>query len=173
MWTTFAATVGASAGGLTGLIFIVVAFRFDVVAVSQEYRNRAAQTVTLFITIAITAALITIPQPINALGIELVAASLVSVTLLVRLDKAARLGTGTRARPALIIALGTFAAGILVAGAFCVAGSDAAMDLYALSALTGLAWGAYSAWVFLTQAGVEPPAVAQGNVPAGSAAPTA
>jgi hypothetical protein len=39
MWTTFAATVGGSAAGLT---FIVVAFRFDVVATSQEYRNRAA-----------------------------------------------------------------------------------------------------------------------------------
>jgi len=81
------------------------------------------------------------PQPINALGIELIPSSLVSLTLLVRLDKAARLGTGTRARPALVIALGTFAAGILVAGAFCVAGSGAAMNLYALSALTGLAWG--------------------------------
>jgi hypothetical protein len=160
MWTTFAATVGASAGGLTGLIFIVVAFRFDVVAVSQEYRNRAAQTVTLFITIAITAALITIPQSINALGIELVASGLASITLLMRLDKAARLGTSARPRPALVIALGTFAGGILLAGAFCIAGSEATMNLYALSALTGLAWGAYSAWVFLTQAGVEPPAAA-------------
>lgn len=160
MWTTFAATVGASAGGLTGLIFIVVAFRFDVVAVSQEYRNRAAQTVTIFISIAITAALVTIPQSIHALGIELAAASLASLALLIRLDQAARLGTDTRARPTLVIALGIFAAGILVAGAFCVAGSDDAMPLYALSALTGLAWGAYSAWVFLTQAGVEPPAIA-------------
>lgn len=160
MWTTFAATVGASAGGLTGLIFIVVAFRFDVVAVSQEYRNRAAQTVTLFLTVAITAALLTVPQSITALGGELVASSLLSAVLLVRLDRAARLGTGTRARPALVLALGTFAAGILVAGAFCLAGSEAAMGLYALSALTGLAWGAYSAWVFLTQAGVEPSAVA-------------
>lgn len=160
MWTTFAATVGAGAGGLTGLVFIVVAFRFDVVAVSQEYRNRAAQTVTLFIAIAITAALITIPQPITALGVELVAASLVSAALLARLDAAARLGTGTRARPALVIALGTFTAGILAAGAVCITGSEAAMGLYALSALTGLAWGAYSAWVFLTQAGVERPAVA-------------
>jgi uncharacterized PurR-regulated membrane protein YhhQ (DUF165 family) len=159
MWTTFAATVGASAGGLTGLVFIVVAFRFDVVAVSQEYRNRAAQTVTLFLTIAITAALLTVPQPISALGVELVASSLVSATLLVRLDRAARLGTGTRARLALVLALGTFTTGILVAGAFCLAGSEAAMGLYALSALTGLAWGAYSAWVFLAQAGVDAPAV--------------
>ncbi|GGP06229.1 hypothetical protein LDL08_17700 [Nonomuraea glycinis] len=43
MWTTFAATVGGSAAGLTGLTFIVVAFRFDVVAASQAYRNRAAK----------------------------------------------------------------------------------------------------------------------------------
>lgn len=160
MWTTFAATVGASAGGLTGLIFIVVAFRFDVVAVSQEYRNRAAQTVTLFISIAVSAALITIPQSIRALGVELVALAIASLALLVRLDMAARLGTGARARPGLVLALGTFAAGIAAAGASCIAGSDRAMGLYALSALVGLAWGAYSAWVFLTQAGVEPPAVA-------------
>jgi hypothetical protein len=160
MWTTFAATIGASAGGLTGLIFIVVAFRFDVVAVSQEYRNRAAQTVTLFITIAITAALITIPQSINALGAELAASSVAAGILLMRLDQAARKGTDTRARPTLLAALSTFTGGIVAAGACCMAGSDAAMGLYAMSALSGLAWGAYSAWVFLTQAGLEPPAVA-------------
>ena len=72
-WTTFAATVGASAGGLT---------------------------------------------PIDALEIELAAPSLAGLTLLGRLDRAARLGTGTRARPALVIALGTFADGTSVAGAF-------------------------------------------------------
>ncbi|WP_280116438.1 hypothetical protein [Streptomyces prasinus] len=36
MWTMFAATVGGSAAGLTGLTFIVVAFRFDVVATSRK-----------------------------------------------------------------------------------------------------------------------------------------
>jgi hypothetical protein len=61
--TPSAATVGAGAGGLTGPVSIVVAFRFDVVAVSQEHRDRAAQTVTVLTTTAITAALITIPQP--------------------------------------------------------------------------------------------------------------
>jgi hypothetical protein len=50
----------------------------------------------------------------------------------------------------------TFGIGVLVAGAFCLAGSEAATGFYALSAPTGLAWGAYSAWVFLTRAGVEP-----------------
>ena len=98
MWTTFAATVGASAGGLTGLVLIVVAFLFDVVAVSQEHGTRAARTVTTFITTAINAAYATTPQPIDALEIELAAPSLAGLTLLGRLDRATRRRAGQRAR---------------------------------------------------------------------------
>ncbi|MGV9640659.1 hypothetical protein [Streptomyces sp. NPDC003514] len=155
MWTTFAATVGGSAAGLTGLTFIVVAFRFDVVATSQEYRNRAAQTVSLFLTTTVTASLITLPQPTWALGVELLAAAAASATLLSVLDHAARRGTSRHARPTLVVALVAFAAGIATAGAFAATGSTKGLGFYAASALLGLTWGAYGTWVFLTQAGTD------------------
>ncbi|MDI9836051.1 hypothetical protein [Streptomyces sp. KAU_LT] len=155
MWTTFAATVGGSAAGLTGLTFIVVAFRFDVVATSQEYRNRAAQTVSLFLTTTVTASLITLPQPTWALGVELLAAAAASATLLSVLDHAARRGTSRHARPALVVALVAFAAGIATAGAFAATGSTKGLGFYAASALLGLTWGVYGTWVFLTQAGTD------------------
>ena len=122
MWTTFAATVGGSAAGLTGLTFIVVAFRFDVVATSQEYRNRAAQTVSLFLTTTVTASLVTLPQPTWALGVELLIAAAASAGLLSVLDHAARRGTSQHARPVLVVALVVFAAGIAAAGLFAIAG---------------------------------------------------
>ncbi|KAB2973283.1 hypothetical protein F8R89_15385 [Streptomyces sp. SS1-1] len=158
MWTTFAATVGGSAAGLTGLTFIVVAFRFDVVATSQEYRNRAAQTVSLFLTTTVTASLITLPQPTWALGVELLAAAAASATLLSVLDHAARRGTSRHARPTLVVALVAlvaFAAGIATAGAFAATGSTKGLGFYAASALLGLTWGVYGTWVFLTQAGTD------------------
>jgi uncharacterized PurR-regulated membrane protein YhhQ (DUF165 family) len=155
MWTTFAATVGGSAAGLTGLTFIVVAFRFDVVATSQEYRNRAAQTVSLFLTTTVTASLLTLPQPTWALGIELLVAAAASATLLSVLDRAARRGTSRHARPVLLVALVVFAAGIAAAGLFATTGSTKGLGFYAASALLGLTWGVYGTWVFLTQAGTE------------------
>ncbi|MGW3680697.1 hypothetical protein [Streptomyces prasinus] len=154
MWTTFAATVGGSAAGLTGLTFIVVAFRFDVVATSQEYRNRAAQTVSLFLTTTVTASLVTLPQPTWALGVELLVAAAASASLLSVLDHAARRGTSQHARPILVVALVVFAAGI-AAGLFATVGSTNGMGFYAASSLLGLMWGVYGTWVFLTQAGTD------------------
>ncbi|MFI9468933.1 hypothetical protein ACIHBQ_15855 [Streptomyces sp. NPDC052492] len=164
MWTTFAATVGGSAAGLTGLTFIVVAFRFDVVATSQEYRNRAAQTVSLFLTTTVTASLVTLPQPTWALGVELLVAAAASASLLSVLDHAARRGTSQHARPILVVALVVFAAGIAAAGLFATAGSTAGLGFYAASSLLGLTWGVYGTWVFLTQAGTDQSnAVANGH----------
>ncbi|BCJ51416.1 hypothetical protein Asp14428_28910 [Actinoplanes sp. NBRC 14428] len=155
MWSAFAGTVGGSAAGLTGLMFIVVAFRYDVVAVSREYRNRAAQALTLFMTVTVSAALIVIPQPTWALGIELLGAAAASAILLLVLDAAARAGSSKRAQPVLVVALTAFEAGIALGGAFCLAGRGDGLGFYAPSALLGLLWGVHGAWIFLTRAGTE------------------
>jgi hypothetical protein len=73
MWTTFAAVTRGAAAGLTGLTFIVVAFRFDTLAVNSEHRSRASQTLSLFLTILIIGTLITVPQPLFALGMMIAA----------------------------------------------------------------------------------------------------
>jgi hypothetical protein len=53
MWNTFAAVSGGAAGGLTGLIFPVVSFRFETLGASEEYRSRAAQVLSLFLTVTV------------------------------------------------------------------------------------------------------------------------
>ena len=49
-WSTFAVVAGGAAAGVTGLLFVAVSIRIDVIAKSQELRNRAAQTLALFVT---------------------------------------------------------------------------------------------------------------------------
>jgi hypothetical protein len=90
MWTSFAAATGGAAAGLTGLTFIVVAIRFDALAVSDEHRSRAAQTLSLYVIVTVVGALITVPQYTRALGVEMLAIALISAVILTTLDKAAR-----------------------------------------------------------------------------------
>ena len=50
-WDTFAAISGGAAATLTGLLFVAVSIRIASIARSQELRNRAAQTLSLFGTV--------------------------------------------------------------------------------------------------------------------------
>ncbi len=154
MWTTFAAVTGGGSGGLASLIFLVVAFRFDTIAVSQEYRSRAAQSLTLFLTITVIAVLLTVPQYSEALGIELMLAALASAALLTSLDSAARQEQTTPTDTALACALTVFVSFIAASGLLTLLGAGWGMYFYAVSAVTGLVSGVYGAWTFLTQAGM-------------------
>lgn len=155
MWSTFAAVTGGASGALTGLTFLVVAFRFDTIAVSQEYRSRAAQTLTLFFTVTVVAVLITVPQYTQALGIELILIALISAALLKVLDSAARRGQTTRPSAALAFALIVFVVFIAASGLFILLGRDWGMYFYVASATVGLVWGVYGTWIFLTRAGMD------------------
>lgn len=156
MWRNFAAVTGGAAAGLTGLTFIVVAFRFDTLAVSEEYRNRAAQTLSLFLTIIVLAALITVPQPLQALGAEMVAIAVVSAVLLRSLDSAARRQQETRPSISLRVGLIVFVAAMAASGLALLLGLDWGMYFYVVSALIALVWGVNGAWIFLTRAGMDP-----------------
>lgn len=59
-WSTFAVIAGGAAAALTGLLFVAVSIRIDVIAKSQELRNRAAQTLALFLTVLFIAILLSI-----------------------------------------------------------------------------------------------------------------
>lgn len=154
MWTTFAAMTGGAAAGLTGLIFIVVAFRFDTIAVSQEYRNRAAQTLSLFSTVTVVSALITVPQYDQALGIEMMLVALISAALLTSLDSAARRGRTSRPSAELVVGQSLFVVGIALSGLLILLNRDWGLYFYVMSAIVGLVWGVYGAWIFLTRAGM-------------------
>lgn len=154
MWTTFAAISGGASAGLTGLIFIVVGLRFDTIAVSQEHRSRAAQALILFMTSTVIAILIAIPQPMRALGGEMLMAFLLSSTVLKALDSEAKQMQKTLPSLTLMIGLVAFAATLGTSGLLLLLGFLWGMYLYVPSALLALLLGALAGWTFLTKAGV-------------------
>ena len=78
-WDTFAEISGSAAAALTGLLFVAVSIRITYIARSQELRNRAAQTLSLFGTVLIISVLIAIPrQAYRTLGAELVVLAVIA-----------------------------------------------------------------------------------------------
>lgn len=156
-WTPFAGVSAGASAGLTGLTFLVVAFRFDTIAASQEFRNRAAQTLSLFVAVTVVGVFITVPQSSRALGLELVAVALASAVNLKRLDAAALLEQTTRTSVALQVALGVFVGSMTISGLLLLLGNEWGMYFYVATAVAGLVWGVIGAWTFLTRAGMHQP----------------
>jgi hypothetical protein len=59
---------GGAAAGLTGLLFVAVSIRVDVIAKSQELRNRAAQILGALAPNAITSVQLLDRRPAHGLG---------------------------------------------------------------------------------------------------------
>ncbi len=90
-WDTFAEICGGAAATLAGLLFVAVSIRIAYIARSQELRNRAAQTLSLFGTVLIVSVLIAIPgQAYRTLGAELVVLAVITGTGLHILDRRAK-----------------------------------------------------------------------------------
>ena len=90
-WDPFATIAGSAAAALTGLLFVAVSIRADYIARSPELRNRAAQTLILFGTVLVIAALLAIPgQGYRTLGAELLALGVVTGAGLYVLDQRAK-----------------------------------------------------------------------------------
>jgi uncharacterized PurR-regulated membrane protein YhhQ (DUF165 family) len=154
MWGQFAAMVGGAAAGLSSLVFLVVAFRFDTIATSIEYRSRAAQVLVVFVTTMVAAALVAVPQHPRLLGVELMAGAGTAGVLLIVLDRSARAAQQTARRwPAAVGMLVTLVA-LAGAGVLLAAGNDAGWYAYATAAVAALIFGVTGAWVFLTRAGL-------------------
>jgi MFS-type transporter involved in bile tolerance (Atg22 family) len=159
-WSTFATVAGGAAAGLTGLLFVAVSIRIGVIAKSQELRNRAAQTLALFVTPLFIAILLSIPdQSLRVLGIELVALAVITGVGMQVLDRRARVdpsthGASTYAVASILDAVAPNALTsilLLIAGVLLVFGVHAGLYVLVLPVLVALAGGVTSAWLLLTK----------------------
>jgi uncharacterized membrane protein len=78
MWLGFGEALAAVAGALTGLLFVALSVKSQVLAASRSVSSRAAQTLVLFMTSVLIAVLLVAPQSRIALGAELLALAAVS-----------------------------------------------------------------------------------------------
>lgn len=154
-WNGYATIIGGGAAALTGLLFVAVSIRIDYIARSKELRNRAAQTLSLFGTVLITAVLMAIPgQGYRTFGAELLVLGVITGTGLSVLDRRAKASRSDQAiarileavTPNMITSVLLLAAGIIL-----VLGVHAGLYLLVAPVLTALVGGVASAWLLLTK----------------------
>jgi hypothetical protein len=151
---------GTAAASLTGLLFVAVSIQIGVIAKSQALRNRAAQTLALFVTVLFIAILLSIPdQSYRLLGAELIALAVVAGAALLALDRRAKVDQNAPAGGALDVASlldavspnGITLTLLVIAGVLLVFGVRAGLDVLVSPVVFALGGGVTSAWLLLTK----------------------
>jgi hypothetical protein len=154
-WSTFAQVSGSAAAALIGLLFVAVSIRIDFIARSNELRNRAAQTLSLFGTVLLIAILIAIPgQATQALGAELTILAVIIGAGLLVLDRRAKANASTQAiartleliTPTTVVSILLLVSGVLLA-----LGVHHGLYVLIVPVIVAVIGGVASAWLFLTK----------------------
>jgi hypothetical protein len=152
-WLPFGAALAGVAGALTGLLFVAVSIKSDMLARSRNLSSRAAQTLVLFMVPVLLGLLVVTPQPRIALGGELIALAALSGLILQHLDRRAGSAGENANRAERYIE--RFSPNLITAALVGVAGVTltvrAGGGLYWVlpAAVTSLLGGVTSAWLFL------------------------
>jgi hypothetical protein len=160
-WDTFAVIVGGAAAALLGLLFIAISIRLNVVAGSQELRNRSAQTLVLFGIVLVLALLMAIPgQSRVVLGIEVVVLAVLGGVGLTLLDW--RAGGSSGGQPGIGRVLDKISPNtittvlLLVSGLLLLFGLKAGRYVLVAPVIIAFAGGLTSAWLFMTRVEDQP-----------------
>jgi hypothetical protein len=153
-WVPFATVAGAAAASLTGLLFVAVSIRIDVIARSPELTNRAAQALLLFLLVVFVAIVLAIPgQAYGPLGGEVIALALIAGVGLFVLDRRARSDTAPTSKLGHIldvVAPNTLTALLLlISGLFIAAGVHTGLYIMVVPVVAVLGGGVVSAWLLL------------------------
>jgi hypothetical protein len=157
-WLGFGEALAAVTGALTGLLFVALSVKSDVLAASRRLSSRAAETLVLFMISVLITVLLVAPQPPVALGAELLAVAVVSGIALFVLDR--RAGHATDQGVAAYIE--RFSPNTITAVLVGVAGLSfllkAGGGLYWLipAAVASLLGGVVNAWLFLVNIPSQP-----------------
>ncbi|GAB4060936.1 hypothetical protein [Catellatospora paridis] len=154
-WANFGIVAGTAAATLTGLLFVAVTLRIESIVSTSDLRYRAAQTLTLFITVLILSMLLVIPrQALPALGVEIIVVAAAAGTALAVFDHRASRATrpNSLARTIDIVSL-TLTAVTLVAvsGVACAAGREWGLYVLVPGVIAALVSGVVNAWLVLVR----------------------
>jgi hypothetical protein len=153
-WTDlFVAAAGASAA-LTGLVFVAVSINIERILSFKGLPERAAETLSLLLGVTVVSIFGLMPgQSSTALGVELLAQSLVWIAFLVPLV-AKTLPGPDDPRGWFVSRIGLVAAGLLplvIGGASLLAESGGGLYWTAAGIIVSLVCGVTNAWVLLVE----------------------
>jgi hypothetical protein len=150
-WRGFGEAIAGLSGTLTGLLFVAVSLKSDILAKSISLRSRAAQTLVLFMTSVLVAIVLAAPQPPAGIGPELLVISAVTGAVLFVLDRRAGHDSESRVARYIEAASPNLLTAVLVAIGGLTYIVDAGGGLYWLipAVVASLVGGVINAWLFL------------------------